>query len=129
MSKPIVLVTAPTVSELARNLLRDGGMEVVFMPESVIDEAAMIAALVRRRPAALLLRGSTPLNACVLAAASGLKIIAKHGAGVDSVDIAQATRLGIAVMVTGGANADAVAEHSLALMLALPAGERIVAAA
>ena len=119
MSKPIVLVTAPTVSELARNLLRDGGMEVVFMPESVIDEAAMIAALVRRRPAAVLLRGSPPLNARVLAAASGLKIIAKHGAGVDSVDIAEATRLGIAVMVTGGANADAVAEHSLALMLAL----------
>lgn len=119
MSKPLVLVTAPTVSELARNLLRDGGMEVAFMPETSIDEAAMTAALARHQPAALLLRGSPPLNARVLAAASGLKIIAKHGAGVDSVDIAAATRLGIAVMVTGGANADAVAEHALALMLAL----------
>ncbi len=119
MSKPLVLVTAPTVSELARNLLRDGGMEVAFMLETSIDEAAMTAALARHQPAALLLRGSPPLNARVLAAASGLKIIAKHGAGVDSVDIAAATRLGIAVMVTGGANADAVAEHALALMLAL----------
>jgi D-3-phosphoglycerate dehydrogenase len=67
----------------------------------------------------LLLRGSPPLNAAVLASARGLKIIAKHGAGVDSVDIGAATRHGIAVMVTGGANADAVAEHTLALMLAL----------
>ena len=45
--------------------------------------------------------------------------MAKHGAGVDSVDLASATRHGIAVMVAGGANADAVAEHALAMMLSL----------
>ena len=118
MSKPLVLVTASTVSDLAQKLLRDGGLELAFMPDKV-DEAAMIEALARHKPAALLLRGSPPLNAEVLASAQGLKIIAKHGAGVDSVDIAAATREGIAVMVTGGANADAVAEHTLALMLAL----------
>jgi D-3-phosphoglycerate dehydrogenase len=103
LNKPIVLVTAETVSNLARNLLREGGMEMVFMTNS-IDEDDMIAALEQHKPAALLLRGSPPLSA---------------RAGVDSVDIAAATKLGIAVMVTGGANADAVAEHSLALMLAL----------
>jgi D-3-phosphoglycerate dehydrogenase len=118
LNKPIVLVTAETVSNLARNLLREGGMEMVFMTNS-IDDDDMIAALEQHKPAAILLRGSPPLSARVLAAGSGLKIIAKHGAGVDSVDIAAATKLGIAVMVTGGANADAVAEHSLALMLAL----------
>ncbi len=118
MNKPIVLVTAETVSDLAQKLLRDGGMEPAFMTNS-ISEHDLIAALARHKPAAILLRGSPPLSARVLASASGLKIIAKHGAGVDSVDIAAATRLGIAVMVTGGANADAVAEHSLAMMLAL----------
>lgn len=118
MNKPVVLVTAETVSDLAQKLLRDGGMEPAFMSHAV-DEAGMIAALEQHRPAAILLRGSPPLSARVLQAAPGLKIIAKHGAGVDSVDIAAATRLGIAVMVTGGANADAVAEHALALMLAL----------
>ena len=118
MNKPIVLVTAETVSDLAQKLLRDGGMEPAFMTNS-ISEDDLISALARHKPAAILLRGSPPLSARVLASASGLKIIAKHGAGVDSVDIAAATRLGIAVMVTGGANADAVAEHSLAMMLAL----------
>ncbi len=118
MNNPIVLVTAETVSDLAQKLLRDGGMEPAFMTNS-ISEDDLIVALERHNPAAILLRGSPPLTARVLAAASGLKIIAKHGAGVDSVDIAAATHLGIAVMVTGGANADAVAEHSLALMLAL----------
>jgi len=67
----------------------------------------------------VLLRGSPPFTARVLAAAPGLRIIAKHGAGVDSVDIVAATKHGIAVMVAGGANADAVAEHALAMMLAL----------
>jgi len=112
------LVTASTVSDLAQQLLREGGLDIAFMPDKV-DEAVMIEALARHQPAALLLRGSPPLNATVLAGARGLRIIAKHGAGVDSVDIAAATRAGIAVMVAGGANADAVAEHTLALMLAL----------
>jgi D-3-phosphoglycerate dehydrogenase len=118
LNKPIVLVTAETVSDLAQKLLRDGGLEPAFMTNS-ISEDDLIAALARHKPAAILLRGSPPLSARVLASASGLRIIAKHGAGVDSVDIAAATSLGIAVMVTGGANADAVAEHSLAMMLAL----------
>lgn len=118
MSKPLVLVTASTVSDLAQRLLREGGLDLAFMPDKV-DEADLSESLARHRPAAILLRGSPPLNAAVLGAAKGLKIIAKHGAGVDSVDIAAATRHGIAVMVAGGANADAVAEHTLSLMLAL----------
>jgi len=118
LSKPVILVTAATVSELAQGLLREGGMEVEFMPGE-IDEAALIHALSVGRVVAVLLRGSPPLTARVFEAARGLKIVAKHGAGVDSVDIAAATRHGIAVMVTGGANADAVAEHALAMMLAL----------
>ena len=118
MAKPKVLVTAATVSDLAQNLLRAGGADLIFMP-GTIDEAALLAALARDDIAAILLRGSPPLTGRVLAAASDLKIIAKHGAGVDSVDIAAATRRGIAVMVANGANADAVAEHALALMLSL----------
>jgi len=118
VSKPVVLVTASTVSELAQGLLREGGAEVEFMPGN-IDEEALIRALSTGRVAAVLLRGSPPLTARVFDAARGLRIVAKHGAGVDSVDIAAATRHGIAVMVTEGANADAVAEHALAMMLAL----------
>lgn len=118
MSKPVVLVTAATVSDLAQNLLREGGAEIEFMP-GVIDEARLVQALSAGRVAAVLLRGSPPLTARVFDAARGLKIVAKHGAGVDSVDIAAATRRGIAVMVADGANADAVAEHALAMMLAL----------
>ena len=118
VNKPNVLVTASTVSHLAQKLLRDGGAELVFM-DNPIDEETLIAACVHRPIAAILLRGSPPLTDGVLAAAPALQLIAKHGAGVDSVDVAAATRRGIAVMVANGANADAVAEHALALMLSL----------
>jgi D-3-phosphoglycerate dehydrogenase len=47
-----------------------------------------------------------------------LRIVAKHGSGVDNIDIAAANRKGIVVTNTPGANADAVAEYVLALALA-----------
>ncbi len=48
-----------------------------------------------------------------------LKVIGRTGIGYDSVDVAAATELGIPVVVTPGANNRSVAEHAVALMLAL----------
>lgn len=50
---------------------------------------------------------------------SGLKMICRWGVGFDSVDIAAAREHGIAVCNTPGANAHAVSEHTVMLMLAL----------
>jgi len=118
MSKPAVLVTYATVSEQGQKLLRDAGFDVAFM-QGKVDERALQSEFSRRRIPAVLLRGPAPFTPAVFAAAKDLKIIAKHGAGIDSVDLEGATAHGVAVMVTNGANADAVAELALALMLAL----------
>jgi D-3-phosphoglycerate dehydrogenase len=48
-----------------------------------------------------------------------MKIIARHGVGLDSVDLAEATRRGILVTNTPGANRESVAELALSFMLAL----------
>jgi D-3-phosphoglycerate dehydrogenase len=48
-----------------------------------------------------------------------LKVIGKHGVGVDNIDCQAATAAGIPVVFTPTANANAVAEHTLALMFAL----------
>lgn len=48
-----------------------------------------------------------------------LKVIGRTGIGYDSVDVAAATELGIPVVITPGANNRSVAEHAVALMLAL----------
>jgi D-3-phosphoglycerate dehydrogenase len=59
-----------------------------------------------------------PVDASVIAAATRLKVIAKHGAGYDNIDIAAATAHGIVVANVPGGNAEAVAEATVALMLA-----------
>lgn len=66
------------------------------------------------------LAGSEPYTREVLkeAAANGLKIIARAGVGYDAVDIVAATEFGIVVGYAPGSNHEAVAEHTLLLMLA-----------
>ena len=68
---------------------------------------------------ALLVRSAVDVNAGLLEHAQKLKVIGRAGVGVDNIDLEAATRLGIAVMNTPGANAVAVAEHTFALMLAM----------
>ncbi|GID30619.1 NAD(P)-dependent oxidoreductase [Paractinoplanes brasiliensis] len=59
-----------------------------------------------------------PMSADVLAAAPALRAIVRTGVGYDSVDVAAAARLGISVSNLPGINANAVAEYTIALMLA-----------
>ena len=68
---------------------------------------------------ALIVRSAVDVNAEVLKNAGKLRVIGRAGVGVDNIDLDAATKAGIAVMNTPGANAVAVAEHTLALMLAL----------
>ena len=48
-----------------------------------------------------------------------LKVIARHGIGVDNVDLAAATERGILVVNTPDAPTESTAEHAVALLLAL----------
>ncbi|HKV94522.1 MAG TPA: phosphoglycerate dehydrogenase [Candidatus Angelobacter sp.] len=68
---------------------------------------------------ALIVRSAVDVNAQVLRNAGKLRVIGRAGVGVDNIDLEAATKAGIAVMNTPGANAVAVAEHTIALMLAL----------
>lgn len=55
----------------------------------------------------------------LIEAAPNLKIISRHGVGVDNIDVAAATEHGVIVATVGLANAPSVVEHTLALMFAL----------
>ena len=67
---------------------------------------------------AILLRACI-VSAPVIRAAPALKVVSRHGVGVDNVDVAECTRHGIAVAITEEANSQAVSEHAFACMLAL----------
>ncbi|MBR0679127.1 hypothetical protein GXW74_01405 [Roseomonas eburnea] len=53
------------------------------------------------------------------AAAPSLRVTARHGAGVDGIDLTAAEARGLAVTRAAGANARAIAEHAFALMMPL----------
>jgi D-3-phosphoglycerate dehydrogenase len=59
------------------------------------------------------------IDAALIAKATDLRIVARHGVGYDGVDVAALTARGIPLTVTPDANAVSVAEHALMLMLAI----------
>lgn len=67
---------------------------------------------------AVLLR-TAPLGAEAIDRARSLRVIARHGVGVDNVALDAAARRGIPVLITPQANLRSVAEHAFALMLAV----------
>src|ERR1700760_324804 len=68
---------------------------------------------------ALVVRSAVQVDEALLEAAPKLRVIGRAGVGVDNIDADASTRRGIVVMNTPGANAIAVAELTIGLMLAL----------
>jgi len=68
---------------------------------------------------ALIVRSAVQVDAALLEHAKKLRVIGRAGVGVDNIDLDAATRKGIAVMNTPGANAVAVAEQTLGMMLSM----------
>jgi D-3-phosphoglycerate dehydrogenase len=68
---------------------------------------------------ALVVRSAVQVDGALLEHAPKLRVIGRAGVGVDNIDADAATRRGIVVMNTPGANAVAVAELTIGLMLAL----------
>lgn len=65
-----------------------------------------------------ILARTADFNQQVLEKGKKLKIVARHGAGLDNIDLDYARKRGIVVTNTPGANSNSVAEHTIALMLA-----------
>src|SRR5438046_1040482 len=68
---------------------------------------------------ALIVRSETRVTADLLTRGPNLRVIARAGTGVDNIDVHAATRRGIAVMNTRGANTVSAAEHAMGLLLSL----------
>ncbi|MCH7345486.1 3-phosphoglycerate dehydrogenase [Pelomonas sp. CA6] len=113
-AKPVFLVTGADLARPALDLLND--FEVVYAGKAPSDDD--IVGLCRQHdPVAIIVRYGKVGDAA-MAAAPSLKVISKHGSGTDTIDKAAAQARGIKVVAAVGANAAAVAEQALALMLA-----------
>lgn len=114
MSKKWKVLIPQDVPEEAKKELEDMGC--VLKMGRGITEDAIIADI---GDADALVARTAPITRRVLEAAPRLKIVSRFGVGVDNVDIDAATSMGIWVTNTPQANSATVAEHTVALMLAL----------
>lgn len=94
-------------------LRRDGRFSIAAYPDhppEKLEAAADAEAIIVRM---------TAIDRPLLQAAPNLKFVARHGVGYDTVDVAALSERGIPLALTGDVNSGAVAEHAMALILAL----------
>ncbi len=112
MARPRVLITESIHPSGVERLAQEA--EAIYLPdrpgETIDQHLPEIDGIVVR---------TAKLPEERLRRAARLKVIGKHGVGVDNVDLAAAKALGIRVVFTPGVNSQAVAEHALTLMLML----------
>lgn len=90
--------------------------DVAFLPEMQAPETRANAIAVAEAIVVRVFR----IDEALLKGAPKLKLVAKHGSGVDNIDIPAASRRGVLVCNTpGGANSTSVAEGAVTLMLAV----------
>ncbi len=120
MNKAKVLIT-PRVSfgkfSQAEELLRKNDIEPVFPPyPHPLTEDQLLELIA---PFDALIFGLEPLTERVFEKAKNLKVVSKHGVGVDNVDIDAATKRGIVVANAPGTNENAVAELTIGFLFML----------
>ncbi|OCW59613.1 hydroxyacid dehydrogenase [Hoeflea olei] len=112
-----VLVTRTRIHPEAVTMLNENGFECLFSPPYASGEEVVRVAREARVDAIMVSQGRITRE--VMAASSALKVVVKHGSGVNNINLAAAEDLGIPVYRAVGANARSVAEHAIALMLSL----------
>jgi D-3-phosphoglycerate dehydrogenase len=112
--KDVVIVTGADLAEQAVELL--AGFDIVYAGKTP-DEDYLVDLCRQHQPVAIIVRYGR-ITARVLDASPRLRVISKHGTGIDTIDQEAAAARGIAVKAAVGANAPAVAEHTWALILA-----------
>lgn len=115
----VVLVLVEAVNDYLP-LLEQAGFELIRAPTPASRAEAI--ATHGERIDAVLTRGPLGLYAAEIAALPRLKIICVIGAGYEHVDLQAASNRSIAVTNGAGANAPTVADHAMALLLALVRG-------
>ncbi|MEJ2168468.1 MAG: hydroxyacid dehydrogenase, partial [Desulfobacterales bacterium] len=114
----VVIIGPPIAQEAVSLLSRSCRVEYA---EATVPEDEVIHKVGSCQADALIVRMGKA-SGDVIRASSKLRIIAKHGIGVDNIDVAAATAADIPVLITPKANYESVAEHTLGLMLAAARG-------
>jgi D-3-phosphoglycerate dehydrogenase / 2-oxoglutarate reductase len=110
-----ILISDPIHPDAVAWLKGQPGALVSFQPELSHDELLAVIS----EYDALIVRSRTKVTKEIIAAAKNLKVIGRAGTGLDNIDVEAAQRANIIVLNAPGANATAVAELTVGLMIAL----------
>lgn len=91
----------------------------VFVPQNFEKAPSEEQLLQTVQDVDVIISGTEPITSKVLAAASRLKLIAKHGVGYDNIDVEAARARGVAVALAGPVMVDSVADLAMGLLLAI----------
>jgi D-3-phosphoglycerate dehydrogenase len=105
-------------SSAGLKILEENGFVVKKLELGPLVEEKLIQILAQEEPQVYIC-GAEHLSEKVLLTTKELKLIVKHGVGVDNIDLDVATRLGIAVANMPSTNTDSVADFTVMLILAL----------
>ncbi len=108
------LITAPSFAPRGVAKLQEAGCRILY----VKDESELYAAM-EREPIDAVISRTMNLGADAIGACRGLKVISKHGAGYNNIDVDAATKRSIPVFYTPGANSQSVAELTMGLAIAV----------
>jgi phosphoglycerate dehydrogenase-like enzyme len=97
-------------------VLRSAGLEIRHVPR--VGERTQEEVIAFMGDASAGVVSTDPFDRDVFAACPLLRVLARVGVGVDTIDIEAATDAGVAVTTTPGINTNTVADHTLALILA-----------
>ncbi|MBF8253192.1 MAG: D-3-phosphoglycerate dehydrogenase, partial [Actinobacteria bacterium] len=113
MAKPVVLIA----EELSPATLEALGPDFDVINCDGANRTELLAVLAKGVDA-VLIRSATKMDAEAIAAAKGLKVIARAGVGLDNVDIQAATAAGVMVVNAPTSNIVSAAELAISLLLA-----------
>lgn len=116
MASRNILVTGPAINEQAAQLAVSRGYAVAYVPPYTSEED-LIRTVTEVDPVGVIVRMGR-FGAAAIDSAPSLRVLSKHGVGVDNIDVDAASRRDIPVVVAAGANALSVAEHAIALIIA-----------
>lgn len=120
---PLVVHTARSDADHGpqRQIFKENGMQFV-VPPPTLDPFRAADLVEMLRDASAVVAGSEPYTAEIIRQLPKLRVIARWGVGFDAIDLRACDAAQIAVCTTPGVNHHAVAEHAIALLLAVVRG-------
>ena len=105
---------------IGKEILQKNGFRLIFPPEDLnLQDEKSVSDLIKRSNFVAIIAGATKVTPMIIDACKKLRIISKHGVGVDNIDVNYATQKNVAITYSPNSNIESVAELTVGLILNL----------